>query len=111
MVTYIPDRQDIIRLEFDPQKRKETQKTRPPLVISPREYNSKVGLALCAPITSKIKGYPFESLIEGEEITGAIICDQIRSLDWQARKAKFIEKCTDRTFFEVIEKIRALIFN
>jgi mRNA interferase MazF len=106
---YIPDRQDIVWLEFDPQKGRETKKTRPALIISPREYNAKVGLALCIPITSKIKNYPFEVIIEGKKITGAILADQIRSHNWQERKAEFIMKCYENTFSEVIEKIKALI--
>ena len=90
MVGYIPKRGDIIWLEFDPQKGKEIQKTRPALTISPHSYNLKTGLGLFMPITSQIKGYPFEVLIDEDKIQGAILCDQIRSLDWRARKAQFI---------------------
>ena len=61
---YVPDRQDIVWLEFEPQKGKEILKTRPALIISPQEYNHKVGLALCMPITSKVKNYPFEIIIK-----------------------------------------------
>lgn len=111
MVKFIPDVQDIIWLEFDPQTGRETQKNRPALIISPKEYNAKVGLSLCVPITSKIKGYPFEVLLQGNEISGAILCDQIRSLDWQARKAEFITKCEKKIFTEVLGKIKILIFN
>ena len=111
MVKFIPSAQDIIWLEFDPQKGRETQKNRPALIISPKEYNAKVGLSLCLPITSKIKGYPFEVLFQDNKITGAILCDQIRSLDWQARNAEFITKCDDAVFKEVLEKIKVLIFN
>ncbi len=111
MVKFIPEPQDIVWLEFDPQKGRETQKNRPALIISPKEYNAKVGLSLCLPITSKIKGYPFEVLLQDNKITGAILCDQIRSLDWQARNAEFITKCENRVFKEVLEKIKILIFN
>jgi mRNA interferase MazF len=111
MVKFVPGAQDIIWLEFDPQKGRETQKNRPALIISPKEYNAKVGLSLCLPITSKIKGYPFEVLLQNNKITGAILCDQIRSLDWQARNAEFITKCDDTVFKEVLEKIKVLIFN
>jgi mRNA interferase MazF len=109
--TFIPSVQDIVWLEFDPQKGRETQKNRPALIISPEEYNAKVGLSLCLPITSKIKGYPFEVLLGEGKITGAILCDQIRSLDWKARNAEFITKCDDAVFIEVLEKIKILIFN
>ena len=107
--TYIPDRQDIIWLNFEPQKGREMQKTRPALIVSPRNYNAKAGLALCVPITSKVKQYPFEIIINDQEITGAILCDQLRSLDWRERKASFIQRCNDQVFFEVIETIKLLI--
>jgi mRNA interferase MazF len=89
MVNYTPEAGDIVWLEFDPQKGKEIKKTRPALTISPYTYNIKTGLGLFMPITSKIKGYPFEVIIDKDEVQGAILCDQIRSLDWKARKAKF----------------------
>src|ERR1700731_4048552 len=90
MVKYAPKRGDVVWMEFDPQKGKEIQKTRPALTISPHAYNLKTGLGLFMPITSKIEGYPFEVLIHEDQIQGAILCDQIRSLDWKARKAKFV---------------------
>src|SRR4029078_4222046 len=90
MVKYTPKAGDIVWLEFDPQKGKEIKKTRPALTISPYSYNLKTGLGLFMPITSKIKGYPFEVIIDKDEIQGAILCDQIRSLDWKVRKVKFI---------------------
>jgi mRNA interferase MazF len=108
---FVPSAQDIIWLEFDPQKGRETQKNRPALVISPKEYNVKVGLSLCLPITSKIKGYPFEVLLQDNKVIGAILCDQIRSLDWRARNAEFITKCDEDVFAKVLEKIKILIFN
>lgn len=111
MVKFIPDAKDIIWLEFDPQRGRETQKNRPALIISPKEYNAKVGLSLCVPITSKIKGYPFEVLLQGEDVSGAILCDHIRNLDWQARNAEFIEKCDEIVFNDVLRKIKILIFN
>ena len=106
---YIPDRQDIVWLNFDPQKGREIQKTRPVLVISPKYYNTKSGLALCVPITSKVKKYPFEVAINNEHIVGAILCDQLRNMDWKERNIRFIEKCEDIIFFDVVEKIRLLI--
>jgi mRNA interferase MazF len=90
MVKYIPTCGDVVWLEFDPQAGKEIQKTRPAVVISPYKYNEKIGLALFMPITSQIKGYPFEVIIHEKSIQGAVLCDQIRSLDWRVRKAKFI---------------------
>jgi len=109
MVMYIPKRGDVVWLEFDPQTGKEIQKTRPALVISPHQYNKKTGLGLFMPITSKIKDYPFEIVIEVEEIKGAILCDQIRSLDWQARKAKFVTSISPAIITNVLAKLQVLL--
>ncbi|HRS02465.1 MAG TPA: endoribonuclease MazF, partial [Bacteroidota bacterium] len=90
---YIPDRGDIVWLEFNPQSGHEQKGRRPAIVLSPYEYNLKVGLALFCPITSQVKGYPFEvSLPERFPINGVIISDQIKSLDWKVRNAEFIAK-------------------
>lgn len=109
MVKYVPQRGDIVWLEFDPQKGKEIQKTRPALVVSPQSYNEKTGLALFMPITSQIKGYPFEVLIEMKEIRGALLCDQIRSLDWKARKAKFAGHLPLSVFEDALAKLKILL--
>jgi mRNA interferase MazF len=109
MVRYTPKPGDIVWLEFDPQKGKEIQKTRPALTISPHSYNLKTGLGLFMPITSKIKGYPFEVIIDKCEIQGAILCDQIRSLDWKARKAKFVTHLSTSILEDALEKFRALL--
>jgi len=88
---YVPERGDIIWLEFDPQAGHEQAGRRPAIVLSPKAYNERSGLMVCCPITSKIKGYPFEVLLpEGIEISGAILTDQIRNVDWRARNARFI---------------------
>ena len=109
MVEYVPCRQDIVWLNFEPQHGKEITKTRPALVISPQLYNGKTGLALFMPITSKIKGYPFECVIHNEKIQGVILCDQIRSLDWHIRKAKYITKLTEHNWAEVMGKFHTLL--
>lgn len=109
MVRYIPNKGDIVWLEFDPQKGKEIQKTRPALTISPASYNLKTGLGLFMPITSQIKGYPFEVIITNNKINGAILSDQIRSLDWRARKAKFVMQVSAPVFEEVLAKFRVLL--
>lgn len=106
---YIPKRGDVVWLDFEPQKGREIQKTRPALVISPESYNKKTNLALFMPITSQIKGYPFESSIETPKIKGAVLCDQIRSLDWSARKAKFICKLEAAFFTDIMQKFCLLI--
>ena len=109
MVKFTPSPGDIVWMEFDPQKGKEIQKTRPALTISPHSYHLKTGLGLFMPITSKIKGYPFEVMIEGGGIQGAILCDQMRSLDWKARKAQFIEHISAAILEEVLAKFQVLL--
>ena len=90
---YVPERGEIVWLRFDPQAGHEQAGRRPALVISPRAYNRKVGLALLCPVTSHVKGYPFEVLLpNGLEAKGAILSDQLKSLDWRARKAKLLCK-------------------
>jgi mRNA interferase MazF len=90
---YIPDRGDVVWLNFNPQAGREQAGKRPAFVLSPASYNKKVGLGLFCPITSKVKGYPFEvKLPEGMKISGAILSDQIKNLDWRIRKAELI--CT-----------------
>jgi len=106
---FIPDRGDIVWIDFNPQRGREQAKKRPAIVISPKIYNIKAGLALMCPITSKIKGYPFEVAVRDRKINGAVLCDQIRSLDWRARKVSLIQKANSATFIEVREKILLII--
>jgi mRNA interferase MazF len=90
---YIPDRGDLVWLEFTPQTGSEQAGRRPALVVSPKSYNGKVGLGLFCPVTSRVKGYPFEVLLpEGSGVVGVVLADQLKSLDWRARKAKLIER-------------------
>lgn len=109
VINYIPECGDIVWLEFDPQSGNEHRGTRPALALSPKYYNQKSGLCIFIPITSKIKGYPFEVLFYGEKIKGAILSDQIKSLDYRARNAKFCEKIDEVTLQKVREKISLLI--
>jgi mRNA interferase MazF len=107
---YVPDRGDIVWLNFNPQAGHEQSGFRPALVLSPKDYNQLVGLALFCPITSKIKGYPFEVLLpRHKEIFGAVLSDQIKSLDWRVRKAKLIIKAPSEVTEEVIAKSRILL--
>ena len=109
---YIPECGDLVWLQFNPQTGHEQEGKRPALVITPSSYNEKVGLSLMCPITSNIKGYPFEVIIPQDlPIEGAILSDQVKSLDWQSRKASFICKVTTKTLNEVISKIELLISN
>jgi mRNA interferase MazF len=107
---YFPERGDIIWMNLDPSQGNEIKKARPALVISPLKYNEKTGLALLCPITSHVKGYPFEvCLPPSGTIKGAILSDHIKSLDWRVRKAKFIEKTSPQVIGEVTEKLFLLI--
>jgi mRNA interferase MazF len=108
--TRAPDRGDIVWLQFNPQAGSEQAGHRPALVITPRSYNQRVGLALVCPITSRIKGYPFEvTLPQGMETEGAILCDQIKSLDWRSRKAKRTGSISPSVMQEVTARILALV--
>lgn len=107
---YIPARGDAIWLEFDPQAGREQAGRRPALVLSPTIYNRKSGLALVCPITSAIKGYPFEVAIPaGLALQGVVLADQLRSLDWRRRRAKFIAKIPNALMENVTAKIAALL--
>ena len=107
---YVPDRGDIVWLQFNPQAGHEQAGHRPALVVSPRAYNRKVGLALLCPITSNIKGYPFEVVLStGLKAKGAILCDQLKSLDWRVRKAKRVCTVPGEIMDETIARILALV--
>ena len=108
--SYIPERGDLIWLNFDPQAGHEQAGLRPALVISTSNYNRKVGLLLCCPVTSRIKGYPFEVIIpSGLKVEGAVLSDQIKNLDWKVRKAKFIDHLPAEVTKEILARITALI--
>jgi mRNA interferase MazF len=105
-----PERGDVVWLEFDPQAGSEQAGHRPALVISPKLYNQKVGLALFCPITSRVKGYPFEVLLPpGLKAQGAILCDQLKSLDWRVRKAKRFGSIPKPVLDEVTARILTLV--
>lgn len=107
---YVPDRGDIVWLRFDPQAGHEQAGIRPALVISPKAYNRKVGLALFCPITTQIKGYPFEvALPAGIKAQGAILCDQITSLDWRVRRAKRLCRAPIAVLEETTAKLLTLV--
>jgi len=107
---HVPERGDVVWLEFNPQAGSEQAGHRPALVISSKSYNRKVGLALVCPITSRVKGYPFEvALPAGLEATGVILCDQIKSLDWRARGATRLGAVPSPVMEEVTARILALV--
>ncbi|MCF8360666.1 MAG: endoribonuclease MazF [Prolixibacteraceae bacterium] len=102
---YIPRRGDLIWLNFELQTGKEQKGRRPAVVLSNSSYNQIVGLVICCPVTSKIKGYPFEVLLPSNlPISGVVLADQIKSLDWKKREAQFIGELND----SLLEKILGL---
>jgi mRNA interferase MazF len=106
---YSPERGDIVWLNFNPKSGHEQKGKRPAVVISPKEYNEKVGLGLFCPITSKSKNYPFEVKIKNDKIDGVILSDQIKSLDWKTRDIEFITKITSEKINEITNKISVLL--
>jgi mRNA interferase MazF len=107
---YVPARGEVVWLQFDPQAGHEQAGRRPAVIVSPGEYNGKTGLALCCPITSRTKGYPFEvALSEESEVSGVILADQVESLDWRARRARKLWSLPEETLQELLAKIRVLV--
>lgn len=107
---YVPSKGDIVWLDFDPQLGREQSGLRPALIVSPASYNKKVGLALICPITSQEKGYPFEVKIpKSLKISGVILSDHVKSLDWKARNSKFIDKIPKDIMEDVTAKIYSLL--
>jgi mRNA interferase MazF len=108
--SYLPNRGDVVWISLNPQAGHEQAGRRPAVVVSPPAYNRKVGLALLCPITSQIKGYPFEVIIpQGLKLSGAVLSDQVKSLDWRARRAELICTLPRDTIVEVVQKLSTLI--
>ena len=107
---HVPACGDVVWLEFNPQAGSEQADRRPALVISPKSYNRKVGLALVCPITSRVKGYPFEVELPPDfKVEGAVLCDQIKSLDWRARRATRLASIPEPIMQEVTARILVLV--
>ncbi len=107
---FVPDRGDVIWLASDPQAGHEQSGRRPALVLSPATYNGRVGLAMLCPITSQVKGYPFEvSVPDGLPIAGVVLSDQVKSLDWRVRNAQLICRLPDILIADVWRKLSALL--
>jgi len=107
---YVPERGDAIWITLNPQAGHEQSGRRPALVVSPAAYNGKVGLVLLCPITSQVKGYPFEVLIPPRfKVSGAVLSDQVKSLDWRARRAELICRILESTISEVLQKVGVLL--
>jgi len=107
---YVPDAGDLVWLTFDPQAGHEQRGRRPALILSPRAYNAKARLAVACPITSQVKGYPFEVALPPDgAITGVVLADHVKNLDWQARKVVFESRAGADVVIEVRERLRALL--
>jgi len=107
---YIPDKGDIVWLDFNPQAGREQAGRRPTLTLSPKSYNQKAELAIFCPITNQAKGYPFEVELTGQnKVSGVVLSDQIRSLSWRNHNTDFICKANSDDLEEVIARIQALI--
>ncbi len=108
MVT--PKRGDVVWLSFNPQAGHEQAGRRPAVVLSPEAYNARTGLALFCPVTSQVKGYPFEVAIpDNERVSGVILADQVKSLDWRVRQAEWIISLPAHTVEEVLAKLGTLL--
>jgi mRNA interferase MazF len=110
MPVFVPDAGDLIWLTFDPQAGHEQAGRRPALVLSPKPYNQKSGLALVCPVTSQIKGYPFEVPVPaGSGVDGVILADHVKSLDWKVRRAGRICRVPPSTLNEVLARLAPLL--
>ena len=106
----VPDRGDVVWVSMNPQAGHEQAGRRPAVVLSPARYNGKVGLAILCPITSQVKGYPFEvRLPKGLPVEGVILADQAKSLDWKARQAELVCRLPAETVHEALLKLGALL--
>jgi mRNA interferase MazF len=106
-----PDQGDIIYLDFDPQSGHEQAGRRPALVLSPRAYNSTASLALCCPLTTKIKGWPFEVDTETDlaGAKGVVLADQIKALDWRARNGELAARASKKVVADVLARLKVLL--
>ncbi len=109
MRAYSPDRADVVWIELSPHSGHE-QRGRGALVLSPKAYNAKTGLAIFCPITSQVKGYPFEVRIPDDlPVEGVVLADQVKSLDWRARRAKLLARLPEPLLREVFAKLQVLL--
>src|SRR5512145_1900578 len=106
-MAYIPERGDVVWITFNPQAGHEQAGRRPAVVLSPKAYNGKVGLALLCPVTSQVKGYPFEVAIpDGLAVNGVILSDQVKSLDWKARNAEKVCSLPEESIKKVLQRVK-----
>jgi len=107
---YIPQRGDVVWVSLDPRAGREQAGRRPAVVLSPQAYNAKVGLALLCPVTSQVKGYPFEVAVpEGLPVSGVVLSDHVKNLDWRARQAEWVLTLPPQTTAEILAKLQTLL--
>lgn len=107
---WVPDRGDVIWLEFDPQAGREQSGRRPAVVLSPASYNAPTGRALCVPVSTKAKGYPFEvPMPEAFPVQGVAFADQVKCLDWRARHARPVAALPPSVVTSLLARTRALL--
>lgn len=107
---WVPERGDVIWLEFDPQAGREQAGRRPAVVLSPAAYNAPTSRALCVPVSSKAKGYPFEvALPDDFPVQGVAFADQVKCLDWRARHARFVAALPPSVLSSLLARTRALL--
>lgn len=106
---YVPDRGDLVWVDLNPTRGHEQAEVRPALVLSPKAYNKKTSLIIACPVTSQVKGYPFEVVVNEKKVNGVVLADQVRTLDWKQRNVRFIQKSPSKVLVTVIEKISLLI--
>jgi mRNA interferase MazF len=105
-----PERGEVVWLSFSPQAGREQAGRRPVLVLTPSQFNSRVGLAFVCPVTSQVKGYPFEVSLRGVAgVSGVVLVDQLRSLDWRTRRAEPAGRAPVSVMTEVVAKLRPLL--
>lgn len=109
-VLYVPGRGDVVWLDFHPQTGHEQGGRRPAVVLSPQAYNGKVGLALFCPITTRVKGYPFEVAVPADcGVTGVVLADHVKNLDWRTRRAEFICRLPAPVIADILARLSAIL--
>ena len=109
MVKYIPEQGDIVALTFDPQSGHEQKGRRPAIIISNKVFNQHLGLAFACPITNTKRDFPFHIEVDSEQLTGFIMVEQMKSIDYKSRKIKFIEKAKQETVDEVLSIVESIM--
>ena len=106
---YIPERGDLVLTDFDPAAGHEQMGRRPALVLSPAVFNKKILLALVAPVTSRVRGHGFEVALDGEKISGVVLCHQIKMIDFVERGLQFAERAPESAVREALAKVKAIV--